>query len=279
MEPGARFTFELTGDQGAVLITKHPTYREDAVNEHIFENYTKKHYQSWVDFSRDQGYGRDVRPILVAGVDLTREFATVAYSGNRSRMECRFSPAAPSFKSASASAWGSWHVQGLVHTNCGPPPGQGDYGLSEGSVSEPAIPDEYNQCVFIRYYTIHKVFNMIPKVIKAGAGPHQLPKSDPRGDNTGEEGLRASSDDDSTEIDCPETGTPVNLFNKTIHDVPSVCPERHPRLLPLTDWTNDDRGGSDTVVQFKSQVRSVLLYIGGTKEQTHFGREPKRNRC
>jgi hypothetical protein len=91
VEPGAGITFELTRNQGAALITKHPTYREDVERELTFENYIKKHYQSWVDFSRERGHGRDIRPVLVTGVDLTREFATVAYSDNRTRMECKFS--------------------------------------------------------------------------------------------------------------------------------------------------------------------------------------------
>jgi hypothetical protein len=33
--------------------------------------------------------------------------------------------------------------------------------------------DEYDQCVFVRYYTMRKRLG-IPKVIKAGAGPHDL---------------------------------------------------------------------------------------------------------
>ena len=231
VEPGTRITFELTDDQGAVLITKYSTYRKDILKELNFENYTKKHYKSWVDFSR--GHGDDIQPILVTGADLTREFATVAYSNNRSRtVECEFTAAVPTVASASTSAWGSWHVQGLVHTNCGPVSVKRDYRPSESSGSELAIPDEYNQYVFIRYYTISKILSMIPKVIKAGAGPHWLPKSDPGGDSTGEEGLQALSDDDSTEVDCSETGSRVSASDEVIHNVRSVCPERHPRLPP-----------------------------------------------
>jgi hypothetical protein len=41
VEPGAGITFELTRNQGAALITKHPTYQEDIERELIFEDYTK----------------------------------------------------------------------------------------------------------------------------------------------------------------------------------------------------------------------------------------------
>jgi hypothetical protein len=239
VEPGARIAFEFTGKQGGALITKYPTYQEDIEREHTFEDYIKKHYDSWVKFSRDQGHGKDIRPVLVTGVDLTREFATVAYSADRTHMECKFSAVAPGLASASAELWGSWEVKGLVRTNCGPRPvrpPQRDHGSSGGSTLESAIPlDKYHQCVFIRYYTIHKFLGMIPEVIKAGAGEHQLPKRDPRGDNTGEEGLRASSDDNSTEVDCTETGSRALSASdevEVIHNVSSVCPEHYTRSPP-----------------------------------------------
>jgi hypothetical protein len=214
VEPGAGIAFELTRNQGAVLLTKHSTYREDIERELVFEDYIKKHYDSWVDFSRDQGHGRDIRPVLVTGVDLTREFATAAYSDNRARMECKFSAAVPAVASASASVWGSWRAEGLVHTNCGPHlvhPTQGDRELSEGSAIESAIPDKDNQCIFIRYYTIRRRL-FIPTVIKAGAGPHQLPKPHP------------PSDGDSIQVDYAEIGSHPNALDEVIHNVPSVCP-------------------------------------------------------
>jgi hypothetical protein len=238
VEPGAGITFEFTQNRGALLITKQLTYREDVQRELTFKNYTKKHYQSWVDFSQDQGHGDNIRPFLVTGVDLTREFATAAYSDNLTRMECEFSATVPAVSSAAVSAWGSWRVETSVHTNCGPHFShaiQGDRppGSSESFPLESAIPpDDHNQCVFIRYFTIRKLFNMIPTVIKAGAGPHQFPVSDPRGDNIDEEGLQASSDDDLMEVDYPES---ANAPDEVIHNVPSVCPKRYPRLPLLTN--------------------------------------------
>ena len=285
VEPGAGITFELTRNQGAALITKHPTYQEDIERELIFEDYIKKHYQSWVDFSRESGHGRDIQPVLVTGVDLTREFATVAYSDNRTRMECKFSAVAPTVASASASVWGSWRAEGLVHTNCGPHivhTIQGDRRSSEGSALVPTIPDEYNQCVFIRYYTIRRRL-FIPTVIKAGAGPHQLPKSDPGSDSPGEEGLQPSSDDDSAEEDPAEEDLseyrpPDNAFDEVIHNIPLVCPKCHPRLPPLTNWTKDDRDGFDIVAEFIFQVGNTLLCMSGSEEQTQLNRDPRRNR-
>jgi len=221
VEPGVKIAFELTNKQGAALITKHLTYREDAEREPRFVKYTKQHYESWVDFAREHDHSEDAKPILVTGVDLTREFAMVAYSDKQSRMECEFSTALPGLASASVSVWGSWHTLGLVHTNCGPHPTRRSCNSSGSSALESEIPDEYTQCVFIRYYTIRKRL-FLPTVIKAGAGPHQLPEGDHEGDISGEGELFV---DDPTEFDYPETGSPGGALDEVIHNVPAVSPK------------------------------------------------------
>ena len=220
VEPGARIAFELTSKQGAALITKYPTYRERVERGLRFENYIKRHYESWVEFALEQEHPEDVKPILVTGVSLTREFATVAYSDNRTRMECEFSATLPAVASTSVSVWGSWNTPGLVHTNCGPDFTQQSPGSSESSAPESKIPDEYTQCVFIRYYTIRKRL-LFPTVVKAGAGPHQLPKGS---HDSGEEGVL--SVDDPTEVEYPETGCPGEMFEEVVPNVPTVGPKQ-----------------------------------------------------
>ena len=221
----------LNHKQGAALITKHPTYREDIERERTFESYTKRHYDSWVDFACEHGHGENMRPVLVTGVDLTREFATIAYSDNHTSMECEFSAGVPAMATASMSLWGSWRTQGLVHTNCGPHPfpTRVNRSSNEGPTLESVIPEDYNQCVFLRYYTIRRrVF--IPTVLKAGAGPHELPEGETEDDNTNGETLLALSEDDPMEVDYQETGSPINASDEVIHNVPSVGPKHYPNL-------------------------------------------------
>ena len=225
-------SFELTSKQGAALITNYPTHREDIEREIKFENYTKQHYESWVDFAREQEHGEDIRPILVTGVHLTRQFAMVTYADNQTRMECQFSVGVPSVGSASLSVWGSWQTQGLVHNNCGPHsiPTQGDKSTTQGSVLGSAIPEEHNQCIFIRYYTMRKKL-FIPRLLKAGAGPHELPDGDTRNDGTEEVEVGSSdSDDGLVDVGCAESSP--NLT----HNVPLVSPLHHPYLPLLTRW-------------------------------------------
>ena len=232
MEPGARIAFELSHKQGAALITRHPVYPEGAERAGDFKTYTKEHYNSWVDFALENGHGEDVRPVLVDGVHLTREFAMFAYSDNQTRIRCEFSADFPAVASASVSLWGSWHTQGLVHTNCGPHSvtTEGNLCLNKNPAPESVIPQECNQCVFVSYYTVRKMLGF-PRVIKAGAGPHQLPEGGPGHDDTGEVAVVEDSGSDSMDVDYPETGSPLDV----IHNVPLVGPEHYSRLLLLTN--------------------------------------------
>ena len=199
LEPGFSVSFQHSRRQGAALVTKYPTYREDIQREQIFEEYTKRHYDSWVAFTREAGHGNDINPVLVTGVDMTKDFAMMSYS-NGARLKSEFTVSVPGVASASASIWGTWRTEGLVHTNCGPQ----QYFLSTPTATpvlplpgidetEP-VPEDYNQCVFVRYYTMRRRSLFLPKVIKAAAGPHDL---GPGGPNHGASPLVAQYNSDS----------------------------------------------------------------------------------
>jgi len=184
LEPGSIFSFQLTEDQGAVLVTKHLTRCEDVQLNGNSIKYTKGHYDSWVAFARETGHGDDINPVLVTGVDMTRDFAMVSYSNNDDRLTAEFTTSAPGV----GSVWGTWRTSGSVHTNCGPylshppSPTQTTDSTFPGTNRAETVPDEDNKCVFVRYYTVRKRLG-IPRVIKAAAGPHDL---DPGGrDNEG----------------------------------------------------------------------------------------------
>ena len=181
LEPGVSISFQHTEKEGAALVTRHLTYRGDVQREAIFKAYTKRHYDSWVMFARDTGHGDDdIKLVLVTGVDMTRDFAMMAYSNNGSSLRSEFTISAPMAASASASVWGTWRTEGLVHTNCGPqlccPPSSTQIAdpTSSSSSDTETVPGEYNQCVFVRYFTMRKRALMFPTVIRAAAGPHDL---------------------------------------------------------------------------------------------------------
>ena len=188
VESGASFSFELTNDLGAALVTKCETHIIDALVESAFRRYTKLHYESWVTFADEKDYGDDVRPVLVSGFDMTKDFAIVAYSNDDASLEADVTISVPSLASTSAGVWGTWRARCSPHTNHGP---QEYSPLQSGRAIESPpqhaeavnIPNGFNQCVFIRYYTMkpRKLF-FPPKIIRAAAGPHDLGSGDSRGD-------------------------------------------------------------------------------------------------
>ena len=236
LEPGASFSFELTEKQGAALVTKYRTYREDIELEAAFEEYTKRHYDSWVTFARNARHGNDIKPVLVTGVDMTRDFAMIAYSNNSTQLSSEFTTSIPLLASASASAWGTWHTHGLVHNNCGPqlcnpPPSSDALDLDPSNgIRADGTPNEYNQCVFIRYYTMRKRALMFPKVIRAAAGPHDLGSGNNHDETSPELTMLLSPDPDTESdssgdsmTDCSSSVTSYDSELELFHSASSVC--------------------------------------------------------
>ena len=205
----------------------------DAELQSAFEEYTERHYKSWVKFIRDKKYGR-VHPVLVVGFDLTRDFELMAYSAEGASLEAGASISVPAVASASASLWNTKHTRCSPRTNKGPwqdipIPDERTIELpSSQSAGERNIPSDFRQCVFIRYYTMRSRLPWIPlKVTRAGAGPHDLGSGDNGGDTfpkiavhssadlmaTGDEDLSGqeslATDDEGSERDVVVRNTPV----------------------------------------------------------------------
>jgi len=243
LEPGVNFSFELTGTRGAALVTKYPTYREDSLLAAAFEEYIKRHYDSWVAFARHKKYGNDVQPVLVYGFDMTRDFAMVSYSNECASLEFDSSISVPMLASASASLWGTWHTRCSPHTNYGPqqcsPPRRVTYSPSQ-PVGAGSDPNEFDQCVFIRYYTMRSRKWMFPKVIRAGAGPHDLGSGDNRGNAFPELMVQpdaepaTSSDEDIGGRWGPTTDDPDSEPDTVVRNTPRVWFLQQPFFSALT---------------------------------------------
>ena len=232
--PGAHFSFELTGHHGAVLMTRYPTFREDARLESVFEKYTKRHYESWVAFARQNGEGDNVRPILVSGFDMAKDFAVVAYSNEGVSVEADLEIAVPTLASASAFIRVTRRTRCSPRFNCGPqpwnlPPTRLAIDLPSWQPADArSIPDEFNQCVFIRYYTARLRKWMVPKVIRAGAGPHDLGSGNNGGDAYPELTVRSdaeptiSGDENLEGRSDPTTGAADYESVTVVRNTPSV---------------------------------------------------------
>ena len=233
LESGCNISFQLSGGQGAALVTKYPTRREDIQSASTPEKYIKEHYASWVDFASENGHG-GTNLVLVTGVDRTRDFAMMSYSGDDDDDDLRFITSGSG--GSSTSVWGTWHTRGSVHTNCGPHPyffpssTQTTDSTASGNNAESAS-DEYNQCVFVRYYTMRKRLG-IPKVMKAGAGPHDLgpggrddsrsPKVEARSPSDSSSDFMSSIYDDDGDNDRSSVTSVESESDIVIHNTPAV---------------------------------------------------------
>ncbi|KAF9789168.1 hypothetical protein BJ322DRAFT_524556 [Thelephora terrestris] len=120
LQPGVSFSYELTGDRGAALTTRHPTYTEDSRSESEFKRYTKRHYKSWVKFARDKKYGTNLRPVLVSGFDMAKDFAIMAYSNVETSVHSGATFSTPMFGSTPASSSWRWRTSCSPHVKHGP---------------------------------------------------------------------------------------------------------------------------------------------------------------
>lgn len=223
LEPGADFSYELTGKRGAALVTRHQTYKQDALRRDAFEEYTKKHYDSWVAFSRDNQYGSDAKPVLVSGVDMTKDFAMAAYSHEGTSLAAERTISIPTIGSAPASLWGTWRTRGPTHTNHGPqqcvPPSSAQVTqTSSEPTSAGSVSDDYNQCVFVRYYTMRERMGFYSRMPRAAAGSHDpgpgsnrddtFPESTSVNEGWGSAAVDTGSDQDIVVYNTPQVRYP-----------------------------------------------------------------------
>lgn len=217
-------SFRLAGGRGAALVTRCLTYREDIQRAGTFERYAKEHYASWVAFARETGHGNDINPVLVTGVDRTKDFAMMSYSNDDDDLRSEFT--APVSGVASASVWGTWHTTGFIHTNCGPqlccPPSTPTTDFtSPGNNNTETISDWYTQCVFVRYYTVRKRLG-VPKVIKAGAGPHDPGWGDREDEESPEVEVRSDPGSDVVFSLCDDDGDNNRSSVTSIESEPDI---------------------------------------------------------
>ena len=241
-------------------MTKYPTYREDIQRAGNFKKYTKDHYDSWVAFARDTGHDDDVKPVLVTGVDMTRDFAMLSYLNNGDDMTSEFTTSGPGV----SFAWGTWRSTGSVHTNCGPRPPLPSSATETTDLTSPGtsdmetISDEYNQCVFVRYYTMRKRLG-IPRIIKAGAGYHYLGPGDRDIEDPLEEQCNSGTDldigSDTFDDDWDDRSSVTSVHSDAdtvIHNTSSVrsFPYRPPLLPGLTYPLQEERDDFDVIADY-----------------------------
>ena len=155
----------------------------------------------------------------------------MAYSlaNNRTSLQSDANFSTPMFGSAADSAW-TWRTASSPHTKHGPqrrrPPSSTV--LSSPQLRGAGNPvDEFHQCVFIRYYTVRLDLGIFPRVIRAGAGPHDLGPGENKGDTFTELTVRSGTQSISDNEDPggqwdPTTNDTGSERDMVIRNVPYV---------------------------------------------------------
>ncbi|THH29923.1 hypothetical protein EUX98_g4273 [Antrodiella citrinella] len=193
----ATYKFESTTKEGAVLMTKSPTTRNDAQRIQFFRDYILENLRSWVAFANGPTQGHGVAAeeiILVTGCDLTHDFAMIAFSQAGGHLAMGFDAGAANVASLGVSAWGHWRCDFPVFENWGPQDTAIDADSSENSADSASGQDSYKQFV------------------KAGAGPHDLGPGDR--DNVDDTSLSFASDSEESS-EAVDVSSPASGRNDT----------------------------------------------------------------
>ena len=137
----------------------------------------------WAAFARKR-HGDDTKPVLIRGVDMTKGFALMGYFTNGTHLSSRFTASDPLLAAISASAWRTWCIEGLIRISCDSqlctplPPSETLEPHPSDTTQVGDIPNQLDECVFIRYYTMSRRRSKFPKVMKAGYDSSEDPMTD-----------------------------------------------------------------------------------------------------
>lgn len=204
------FRIECTRERGAFLVLKDTAEKQVLYSEPQVIEYMQAHHNSWRAFAKKLGTSLSPEDIIfICGWVKTTEWALGAFTDGKSSVKLELSTSLP--VGAGASFQVSHTEERSAHPICriGPqgrdkssdkPPSKRRKGKQTASTSQaPEPPLKNDQCVFIHYYKMKPRFlGFAPRVIKAAAGPDELP---PSPDDDWEDPPRVLASDTSGEVD------------------------------------------------------------------------------
>ncbi|KAH9949139.1 WD40 repeat-like protein [Amylocystis lapponica] len=180
---GAGLQFQCTDEQGALLVMKEPATREELHPSRRMANYMRQNHQSWYTFATEV-CDLDIERediIFVRGWVKTAEWAVAAFVHEGRAAQLTFSGDFTAGANASFTLATATNVTVLPEVSAGPR-GMVQQGRRAslritGPPDLDAAQDQlHEQCVFLHYYKMKMRF-FWPRVMKAAAGPHELPSS------------------------------------------------------------------------------------------------------
>ncbi|KAJ3552475.1 hypothetical protein NM688_g4134 [Phlebia brevispora] len=239
---GVAYQFTTTKAQGAMLLLPEPADLEQITTNTKFPKYMEQHHTSWVQYARKIGFGCKPEDIvLVRGTMKTSNWTVAAFQqdsrSGRASLNGSFTPVGLPVASAGFNL--ALGQQTACHRDSRSRP------LLAGTIlsGEPLSKD---QCIFLRIYKAKSRFLRVwkpPKVMEAGAGPHQLPRHDGDDDN-GPAGADAQiiSDPDSDFQYIPvDIVLDYILDSNPEAEVAIACEDDITEMLGGASWPDDLR--------------------------------------
>ncbi|KAI9060354.1 hypothetical protein FKP32DRAFT_1595433 [Trametes sanguinea] len=198
------FSFLCRDDAGAILSFHPAAMSHEVLAEGTIKNYISANFDSWYKFATEErGFPlreQDLR--FVIGTTKSIRWAVAAFRGryrNKKGALTGMLGAIPgtanmSFTISDQSLPSThWRIGPPTRTN--PQPTHPERLRIEGSQGE--LPESYDQCLFV--HSVKAKRRLLPRFLKAGAGPHELPRQD--GDPPSEQVLSAVDGDSEYETD------------------------------------------------------------------------------
>jgi len=161
-----KVAFSCTTKEGAVLCLPIQAKGENTVLSAEFGKWIIKHINCWFAWARHGGLRieRMEDIILVTGIHRTRSWTNVAFPGGQEGAQTSLGAKVDHRDGVVSINWqySHEHNRGAVLLNCGP--------------NGEDLPED--QCIFIRGFRVFRKLKILPRQVKAAAGPSPDPKED-----------------------------------------------------------------------------------------------------
>ncbi|RPD70204.1 WD40 repeat-like protein [Lentinus tigrinus ALCF2SS1-7] len=181
---GASFNFKCGADVGAFLVFSPKSYSMDIESKRHVVNYIRANFTHWLAFADKFGLEKkDQDLFFVCGTTKTSRWARAAFRGQYKKKQgtitADFSSAAGLNLSVSISNQSlPTSSYGAGPTRRARSPTLSTVVSASGSPDAEGADEPIDQCIFIHYYKVkRRIWGN--KVMKAAAGPHDLPSPDP----------------------------------------------------------------------------------------------------
>lgn len=189
----------------------------ETLSDRTVMNYIDVNFDSWLHFA-NHTMGLDLRKDdirFVTGTTMTSQWAIAAFRGSYKHKQGAFTGNLAGVGAASFSMSISDQALPVSHYRAGPPEPELEHVYFPGSQhtapaitsSEPSSPRtqaRYDQCIFFSFFKrksrIEKRLEKLLRFLRAGAGPHQLPRR-PDDTESGPQLLAAAAADTEIEED------------------------------------------------------------------------------